>query len=315
MLSMALELARDNPATEDVASKFFEHFVAIADAMNTLGGTGLWDEHDGFYHDRLHTNGQVLPLRIRSIVGMIPLFAVEVLDDNVIERLPGFRKRLQWFLDNRKDLAQHITYMAAEGACRAGRRLLAIPSRARLEKVLHYLLDENEFLSPYGIRSLSRFHKDHPQVCWTGGQENRVAYVPGDSDSGMFGGNSNWRGPVWFPVNYLLIEALERYHYFFGDALRVECPTGSGRLMNLAEVAGELAARLKGIFLPDERGRRPCHGSNRHFADDAHWRDLILFYEYFHGDNGQGIGASHQTGWTALVTRLVEMAPVLPKEG
>jgi hypothetical protein len=309
MLSMALELARDNPATEDVASKFFEHFVAIADAMNTLGGTGLWDEQDGFYYDRLHTNGQVIPARIRSIVGIIPLFAVEVLDDNVIERLPGFRKRLQWFLENRQDLAQHITYMQAEGACHSGRRLLAIPSRDRLERVLRYVLDENEFLSPFGIRSLSRFHHDHPYVCWAGGQENRVAYVPGDSDSGMFGGNSNWRGPVWFPVNYLLIEALERYHHFYGDSLRVECPTGSGRLMNLAEVADELAARLKRLFLPDGQGRRPCHGADRPFADDPHWKDLLLFHEYFHGDNGRGLGASHQTGWTALVTRLLEMAP------
>src|SRR5262245_57253190 len=227
LLAMALELAKDNPATEDVASKFFEHFVAIVDAMNALGGTGLWDEQDGFYYDRLYTNGNVVPTRIRSLVGLIPLVAVEVLDDEVIERLPGFRKRLQWFLENRKDLGQHIAYLQAEGACRTGRRLLAIPSRARLERVLRYMLDEKEFLSPVGIRSPSRFHKDNPYVCWTGGQENRVAYVPGDSDSGMFGGNSNWRGPVWFPVNYLLIEALERYHYFYGDSLRVECPTGS----------------------------------------------------------------------------------------
>jgi hypothetical protein len=306
MLAMALELARENPAYEDVASKFFEHFVAITDAMNTLGGTGLWDEQDGFYYDRLHTDGTVVRTRIRSMVGLIPLFAVEVLDDAVIERLPGFRKRLQWFLDNRQDLARQISYMEAEGGSGRGRRLLAIPSRARLERVLHYLLDEAEFLSPYGIRSLSRFHKEHPYVCWTGGQENRLVYVPGDSDSGLFGGNSNWRGPVWFPVNYLLIEALERYHHFYGDALRVECPTGSGRLMNLTEVAGELAGRLSRLFLPDAQGSRPCHGQERRYADDPHWQDLILFYEFFHGDNGRGHGASHQTGWTALVTRLLE---------
>jgi hypothetical protein len=309
MLSMALELARENPAYEDVASKFFEHFVAIADAMNTLGGTGLWDEQDGFYYDRLHVNGRVIPARVRSMVGLIPLFAVEVLEDCVIERLPGFRKRLQWFLDNRQDLAQHISYMQVKGAPNHAHRLLAIPSRTRLERVLRYLLEENEFLSPYGIRSLSRFHKDNPHVCWTGGQENRLAYVPGDSDSGMFGGNSNWRGPVWLPVNYLLIEALERYHHFYGDGLRVECPTGSGRLMHLGEVARELAARLTRIFLPDGQHRRPCHGCERRFAVDPHWRDLILFYEYFHGDDGRGLGASHQTGWTALVTRLLEMAP------
>ena len=308
MLSMALELARGNPAYEDVASKFFEHFVAIADAMNTLGGSGLWDGNDGFYYDRLHTNGHVTPTRIRSMVGLIPLFAVEVLEDDVLERLPGFRKRLQWFLDNRQDLAQYISYMEV-GTSGHGRRLLAIPSRARLERVLRYLLDENEFLSPYGIRSLSRFHKENPYVCRTGGQENRVAYVPGDSDSAMFGGNSNWRGPIWFPVNYLLIEALERYHHVYGDALRVECPAGSGRLMNLAEVACELGARLTRLFLPDAQGCRPCHGGARAFAGDPHWQNLILFYESFHGDDGRGVGASHQTGWTALVARLLEMAP------
>jgi hypothetical protein len=308
MLAMALELARDDPAAEDIASKFFEHFVAIADAMNTLGGTGLWDDQDGFYYDRFLTNGYEIRTRIRSMVGLIPLFAVEVLEDDVIERLPGFHKRLQWFLENRQDLAEHITYMQAAGASRAGRRLLAIPSRARLERVLRYLLDENEFLSPFGIRSLSRFHKDHPYVCLAGGQGNRVAYVPGDSDSGMFGGNSNWRGPVWLPVNYLLIEALERYHHFYGDSLRVECPTSSGRLLNLAEVADELATRLKGLFLTDGQGCRPCHGAKRHFADDP-WKELVLFYEYFHGDNGRGLGASHQTGWTALITRLLEMEP------
>jgi hypothetical protein len=308
MLSMALELARDNPAYEDVASKFFEHFVAIADAMNTLGGTGLWDEQDGFYYDKMLMNGREIPSRIRSIVGLIPLFAVEVLEDEVIERLPGFRKRMQWFLDNRQDLAQHISYLEVEGEKGHRRhRLLAIPSRPRLERVLRYMLDENEFLSPFGIRSLSRYHKEHPYACTSAGEDNRVAYVPGDSDSAMFGGNSNWRGPIWFPVNYLLIEALERYHHFYGDSLRVECPTGSGRLMNLEEVACELAGRLTRIFLPDARGCRPCHGDDRCFAEDPNWRDLILFYEYFHGDNGRGLGAGHQTGWTALVARLLEM--------
>jgi hypothetical protein len=243
------------------------------------------------------------------MVGLIPLFAVEVLEDDVIERLPGFRKRLQWFLENRQDVAQHIACMDAGGTGGRRRRLLAIPSRARLERVLRYLLDEDEFLSPCGVRSLSRFHREHPYVSAIGGQDSRVAYVPGESDSGMFGGNSNWRGPVWFPVNYLLIEALERYHHFYGDALRVECPTGSGRLLNLAEVACELAGRLRRVFLPDEHGRRPCHGQDSRFADDPHWQNLILFHEYFHGDNGRGLGASHQTGWTALVARLLEMAP------
>jgi hypothetical protein len=306
---MALELAREQPEYEDIASKFFEHFVAIADAVNTLGGTGLWDEKDGFYYDHMHIDGHEVPIAARSMVGLIPLIAVEVLEDSVIDRLPGFKKRLQWFLENRPDLAQQISYLEPDGVSGHGHRLLAIPTRQRLERVLRYLLDESEFLSPYGIRSLSRFHKDHPLLCPMAGEETRLNYVPGDSDSPMFGGNSNWRGPVWFPVNYLLIEALERYHHFFGDSLRVECPTGSGRLMNLSEVACEIAGRLQRLFLPDSSGRRPCHGNDRRFADDPHWRDLVLFYEYFHGDDGQGLGASHQTGWTSLVTRLLEMSP------
>ena len=230
MLAMALELAREDPAYEDVASKFFEHFVAIADAMNRLGGTGLWDEEDGFYYDQLQVGGRPIRLRIRSLVGIIPLFAVEVLEDQTIARLPGFRKRLQWFLDNRRDLAKHVSYLEPQGPRGQGRRLLAIPSRPRLERILRYVLDENEFLSPFGVRSLSRVHKDRPYMCSPGGTPQRVDYEPGDATTGLFGGNSNWRGPVWLPVNYLLVEALERYHHFYGDTLRVECPTGSGRL-------------------------------------------------------------------------------------
>jgi hypothetical protein len=308
MLAMALELADDDRGYEDMASKFFEHFIAIAEAMNTLGGTGLWDECDGFYYDQLHVDGKTIPLRIRSIVGIIPLFAVEVLDDEVLERLSEFGKRTQWFLKYRGDLAGQIAYMTSHcpNGASYGHRLLAIPCRARLERVLRYVLDENEFLSPYGVRALSRVYRDHPYVCNAGGHEQRVAYVPGESDSGMFGGNSNWRGPVWFPVNYLLIEALERYHHFYGDTLRVECPTGSSRMMNLREVARELAVRLTRLFMPDARGRRPCHGDDPRFAGDPHWRELVLFYEYFHGDTGRGAGASHQTGWTALVTRLLD---------
>ena len=307
MLSMALELARDNPATEDMASKFFEHFVAIADAINTHGGTGLWDEQDGFYYDQLHVNGQTIPLRIRSIVGLIPIFAVEILEAEVIDRLPGFRKRLQWFLDNRKDLAQHISYMDSVDKGEAhGHRLLAIPSRERLQRLLRYVFDENEFLSPYGIRALSRVHKDKPYVFNVNGEEHRVEYLPGESNSGIFGGNSNWRGPIWFPVNYLLIEALERYHHFYGDTFKVECPVGSGCMVNLKEAAQEISSRLARIFLPDEHGRRPCHGNDKRYAADPYWRDLVLFYEYFHGDTGRGVGASHQTGWTALATRCIE---------
>jgi hypothetical protein len=376
MLAMALELARENPAYEDVASKFFEHFVAIVDAMNTLGGTGLWDEQDGFYYDQLHANGAQLPLRIRSLVGIIPLFAVEVLEEDTLRALPGFAKRMRWFLDNRQDLARHISYMAADhheeapaasgappgqepggGPCSEGKpevspsdlpasrcsaqagarlrlaagdggrahhtpsavplgevtlaggghRLLAIPSRERLERVLRYLLDEREFLSPYGIRSLSRVHRERPYIFRVGQEEYRVAYTPGESDTGLFGGNSNWRGPIWFPVNYLLIEALERYHHFYGDGLQVECPTGSGRLMSLQEVAQELAGRLATLFLPDAQGRRPCHGDEPRYAEDPHWQGLVLFHEYFHGDSGRGVGASHQTGWTALILRCLEM--------
>jgi hypothetical protein len=306
MLSMALELAKDNPACEDLASKFFEHFVAISDAMNNLGGTGLWDEEDGFYYDQLHANGNHVPLRIRSLVGLMPLLAVEILEGDAIERMPGFAKRFKWFLENRQDLAQHISYCELPEDRTHGHRLLAIPSRRRLERVLRYMLDENEFLSPYGIRSVSRIHQQQPYVFRVAGNEHRVDYVPGESDTGLFGGNSNWRGPIWFPINYLLVEALERYHHFYGDSLRVECPTGSGRMMNLGEVAKEIAARLARIFLPGEDGARPCHGGDRRFADDPHWRDLVLFHEYFHGETGRGLGASHQTGWTALVLGLIE---------
>ncbi len=307
MLSIALELARDNPATEDMASKFFEHFVAIADAINTQGGTGLWDEEDGFYYDQLHVGGRTIPLKIRSLVGVIPLLAVEILDDELIQRLPGFKKRMDWFLEHRPDLSQHISYccLLENGAGRC-HRLLAIPSRERLERVLRYLLDEAEFLSPYGIRSLSRIHRDRPYTFRVNSEEYRVDYEPGESATGLFGGNSNWRGPIWLPVNYLLIEALERYHHFYGDGLRVECPTGSGIMMNLKEVAQELSARLARLFLPDARGRRPCHGDDSRYADDPHWRDLVLFHEYFHGDTGRGLGASHQTGWTALAIRNIE---------
>jgi hypothetical protein len=309
MLSMALELAADDPSYEDIASKFFEHFVSITDAMNTLGGTGLWDEEDGFYYDVLNVNGATLPLRIRSMVGIIPLFAVEVLEQDVIDRLPGFKKRLEWFLKHRQDLARHISYCVPEHCDGHSHdhthRLLAAPSRERLTRVLRYVLDESEFLAPYGVRALSRYHADHPYQLHAGGVEHRVDYVPGESNTGLFGGNSNWRGPIWFPVNFLLIEALERYHHFYGDSLQVECPTGSGQMMNLKQVASELASRLTQLFLPDETGRRPCHGDNIQYAADPHWRDLALFHEYFHGDTGRGVGASHQTGWTALVANLL----------
>jgi hypothetical protein len=306
MLSMALELAREDPAAEDMASKFFEHFVFIADAMNRLGGTGLWDEQDGFYYDHLHVDGSQVPLKVRSLVGAVPLITVEVLGPELVELLPEFAKRTKWFLEHRRDLADQISYMRQGRAGGRSHLLLAIPSRERLLSVLRYLLDENEFLSPYGLRSMSRVHLEKPYVFHVGAEEYRVSYVPGESDSGLFGGNSNWRGPIWFPLNFLLVEALERYHHFYGDELQVECPTGSGRMMNLGEVAREISSRLVRIFLPGPDGRRPWQGERALFAGDPHSRDLVLFHEYFHGDDGRGLGASHQTGWTALVVRLME---------
>ncbi len=306
MLAMAIELACDGdklrPAYEDMASKFFEHFVQIVDAMNTLGGTGLWDEEDGFYYDQIQFDHSVVPLKTRSLVGLLPLIAVEVLDEQTCRRLPGFYKRMNWFLENRPDLSRHISY------CETGhdRRLLAIPSRERLERVLRYLLDEGEFLSPHGIRSLSRFHEQHPYEFQADGEVHRVDYVPGESNTYLFGGNSNWRGPIWFPINYLLIEALERYHHYYGDEFQVECPTGSGNLMNLKQAAQFIAQRLAALFLPDTNGQRPCHGGDARWATDPHWRDLILFHEYFHGETGKGLGASHQTGWTAIIARLMK---------
>jgi hypothetical protein len=315
LLEMALELARHNAAYEDIASKFFEHFVAISDAINCIGGSGLWHEEDGFYYDLLHLGEHSQLLRVRSLVGLIPLIAVDVLDQETLDQLPHFTRRMEWLIRQRPDLARHISYCetSPEGEKRH-RRLLAIPSRSRLERLLRVLLDENEFLSPFGARSLSRWHGEHPCVVHVDGREFKVGYEPGESETGMFGGNSNWRGPVWFPINYLLIEALQRYHLFYGGHLRVECPTGSGKLHTLDEVARQLAARLTGIFLPDESGHRPWHGPNGIFASDPHWRDPQLFHEYFHAETGQGLGASHQTGWTSLVTNCLEISRNFPSE-
>jgi Mannosylglycerate hydrolase MGH1-like glycoside hydrolase domain/Glycosyl hydrolase family 63 C-terminal domain len=306
MLSISLELAMADHAYEDMASTFFEHFVSIADAMNSLGGAGLWDDQDGFYYDQLCIEGQKTPMRIRSIVGLVPLLACECIDQETIDKLPGFKKRMQWFLNNRHDLAAHISYMREREDSRHSRRLLAMPARHRLVRMLRYVLDENEFLSPYGIRSLSKAHSEHPFTLRVGDDVYTVRYSPGESDTYIFGGNSNWRGPIWFPINYLVIEALERYHHFYGDSLTVEYPTGSGRMATLGAIALELSTRLTKLFLPDERGRRPAHGNDPRYARSPHWRDLVLFYEHFHGDTGRGLGASHQTGWTALVTRCLE---------
>jgi hypothetical protein len=305
MLAIALELAAENAAYEDVASKFFEHFVYISRAMNELGnGLTLWDEQDGFYYDILHTPGEVRQLKVRSMVGLIPLFAVESLEPEIVDRLPGFRRRMQWFIDNRPEFRGHVT--TAEAPDGTLRRLLSIVRRPQLARVLGYMLHPEEFLSPFGIRALSRWHRDHPYVLRMDGTEHRVAYEPAESTTPLFGGNSNWRGPVWFPVNYLLIESLQKFHHFYGDDLKVECPTGSGRRLNLWEVADELSRRLTRLFLRGPDGRRPVYGSCERFQQDPHWRDHILFYEYFHGDEGRGSGASHQTGWTGLVAKLIE---------
>ncbi|MDC0358786.1 glucosidase [Oligoflexia bacterium] len=304
MLAIALELAKENAVYEDMASKFFEHFVSISDAMNSFGGAGLWDEEDGFYYDQLKSDGQNIKLKSRSMVGLLPLIAVEVLDEAVIQKFPSFMKRMNWFMEHRSDLARNISFC---NACPGeSKRLLAICSRERLERTLRYLLDESEFLSPYGIRSVSRVHADKPYVFRADAEEFKVDYVPGEGNSYAFGGNSNWRGPIWFPINYLIVEALERFHYFFGDTLLVEYPTGSGRRLNLKQVADELSRRLGSIFLKDQVSQRPCFGDDLHYATDPHWKELVLFHEYFHGESGRGLGASHQTGWTALVTNFLE---------
>jgi hypothetical protein len=302
MLAIALELAQTRPVYEDMASKFFEHFVAICESVNRLGGTGLWDEEDGFYYDQLKIDGRTIPLKTRSLVGLLPLIGVEILYEDAILNLKGFRRRMQWFLDYRPDLARLITIDNKRGRTH---HLLAVPTQERLRRILEYLLDENEFFSPCGIRSISKIHATRPYIFRADGQEYRVDYIPGEGNTYLFGGNSNWRGPVWFPINYLILEALKRYHFFYGDDFKVECPTGSGILKNLREVAHELARRLIRIFLPDGAGRRPCHGDDHLYASDPYWKDLILFYEYFHGDTGRGCGASHQTGWTGLVARLI----------
>ena len=312
MMVMALELADGDPVYEDIASKFFEHFIAITDAMNRLGGHGLWDEQDGFYYDQLlQADGRSEPLRLRSMIGVIPLFSVEFIEEGRLDRLPGFAKRTRWFLKNRADLASQIAYLKSDG-CETGRLILAIPSRERLERVLRYVFDENEFLSPYGIRSLSKAYEKTPYELHLAGETHRVFYTPGESDTWLFGGNSNWRGPVWMPLNYLLIEALERYHHFYGDDFTMEFPTGSGVRMNLQQIAGELSKRLVKLFLPGQDGVRPAMGTDARFAADPHWKNHVLFHEYFNGDTGEGLGASHQTGWTALVARLIDQFPGKP---
>ncbi|XP_071542069.1 uncharacterized protein [Panulirus ornatus] len=306
MLDMALTLAEQDPVYEDMASKYFEHFILIVDAINASGqGRGLWNEEDGFYYDYIRKDdGTSMPLKVRSLVGLAPLFAVLVLVREEMRALPGFYKRARWLIKNRPDLASRVTFLSEGGS---DRMLLAVPTKDQLLRLLRYLLDEKEFLSPYGIRSLSKVHKDSPFVLEVGGQRHEVSYVPGESNTHLFGGNSNWRGPIWFPMNFLIITSLKRYHFFYGDGLRVECPVGSGNLLTLEEVSTFLARRLVSIFLPGPDGARPCHGEVGQYRDDPAWRDLLLFHEYFDGETGRGCGASHQTGWTALLANCLNL--------
>jgi hypothetical protein len=307
MLRIAIELTPHDRSYEDIASKFFEHFLYIASAMNRLGGGGLWDEEDGFYYDRLlMPDGRKIPMKVRSQVGLIPLFAVATLDAKAMDQMPNFKRRMMWFIKHRADLCFNIASITRPG--QEERTLLSLVQPSRLERILQIMLDENEFLSPHGIRGISRYHLDHPFILQADGQQYSVNYEPAESTTSQFGGNSNWRGPVWFPVNYLMIESLQRFHHYFGDQLQVEFPTGSGEKKNLAEVACLLSRRLSHLFLRDQNGRRPVFGGAEKFQSDPHFRDHILFYEYFHGDNGAGIGASHQTGWTALVAKLLQQS-------
>jgi len=309
MLAIALELAKEDPAYEDIASKFFEHFVYIAHAMNNFGShaKSLWDEEDGFYYDVLQLpNGENHFLKIRSMVGLIPLFAVETLEPEVIDKLPGFKRRMQWFIDNHPDVPDHIDM--SQTSPRGTRLLLSLVSKQQLGRVLSRMLDESEFLSPYGIRALSRYHKEHPYELRFNGTVNSVNYEPAESATGTFGGNSNWRGPIWFPVNYLLVESLQKYHHYYGDDFKLPCPTGSNNQTDLWQVAAEISRRLTHIFLRDDAGRRPVYGDAEVFQSDPFWRDLVLFYEFFHGDNGAGLGANHQTGWTGLVAKMIQQS-------
>ncbi|HXV78083.1 MAG TPA: hypothetical protein VD788_17365, partial [Candidatus Polarisedimenticolaceae bacterium] len=306
MLAIALELARVRPVYEDVATKFFEHFVWIAGAINGgRGGSGLFDEQDGFYYDRLrHEDGAVFPVKIRSFVGLIPLFAVETFEPETVELFPRFARRVRWFVDYRRSMIEQIASPIVPGE--GGRFLLSLVGAARLRRILERMFDENQFLSPYGLRSLSREHRERPFRWELGGRKLEVRYDPAESSGGIFGGNSNWRGPVWFPVNYLMIESLQRFHHYYGDAFEIEVPSGSGHHLTLADAAGELARRLIALFLRDANGRRPFNGGDSLFDEDPRWRDLPLFHEYFDGDTGAGLGASHQTGWTALLARLIQ---------
>jgi hypothetical protein len=314
MIEIAVELARTDADYAEMALKFVEHFLWIAGAMVHLGqDTGMWDEEDGFFYDVLRLpDGQAQRLKVRSMVGLLPLCAATVFEGELREKNPEIFERFAWFLDTRPELVAAIHDPRKLGY--AGRRLGSVLDETKLRRVLTRMLDENEFLSPYGLRSLSRYHAEHPYIAYAGGQEFRVSYTPGESDSGMFGGNSNWRGPIWVPVNSLLVRALLQYYVYYGNDFMIECPTGSGQRMNLYQVAEEITRRLSNIFLRDRDGRRPVYGGTRIFQENPHWRDYLLFYEYFHGDNGAGLGASHQTGWTGIIARLMHLFATLTPE-
>ncbi len=305
MLKIALQLAFLNPCYEDVASKFFEHFLYISDAINHHEGSGLWDEDDGFYYDRLRVaDGQHIFVKVRSLVGLVPLFAADTIEQQTIDRHPGFKKRMQWFIDNRKDLTEGLASMTEGGM--EERRLLSVVNKGRLERILQRLFDETEFLSPYGIRSVSRYHAEHPYELDVNGSSFRISYEPAESETGTFGGNSNWRGPIWFPMNFLLIEALQRLDHYYGDSFTIEVPTGSGKRLGLRQAAQVLSVRLAQIFMADQQGRKPVNGNSQMLQHDPNFNNYTLFYEYFHGDDGKGLGANHQTGWTGLIAKLLQ---------
>jgi hypothetical protein len=309
MLEMSLILSDYDPMYEEVAFKFVQHFMWISYAMDRVGEhhDEMWDEEDGFFYDLLRLpNGQSMRLKVRSMVGLLPLCASTVFEGTAVSRHPKLMEMIAQFRERHPELASHVAPTEGSFVGQKGRRLLSILNRTKLQRVLRYLLDEREFLGPYGIRALSRYHADHPFSFWVGNQEHSVRYLPAESNNGMFGGNSNWRGPVWMPVNTLIVRALLNLYAFYGDDFTVECPTGSGRQMNLFQVAEEITRRLAATFRR-ENGRRPVYGGAEKFQSDPHWRDLILFYEYFHGDNGAGLGASHQTGWTGLIALLVDV--------
>jgi hypothetical protein len=299
----------------DMVLKFLEHDTWITSSLVNLGGgMGMWDEEDGFFYDVLRLpDGCSQRLKVRSMVGLLPLCAATAFDGTLLAMYPEITERYLWFIEARPELAAAFHDPRKVGP--TGRHLFAVLDETKLRRVLARMLDENEFLSPCGIRSLSRYHADHPYVMNAGGQEYRVSYLPAESDTGMFGGNSNWRGPIWMPVNALIIRSLLQYYGYYGDTFTVECPTGSGRQMTLYQVAEEISRRLAGIFLKDASGRRPVYGNATKFQEDPHWRDCLLFYEYFHGDNGLGLGASHQTGWTGVVARLIQLfAAITPEQ-